>query len=142
MPEENVIPTPIEDRKPHGPGFPCPCNDGGLCLEVKCTCDGVCHGHMSCNHSPLCNCGGCNCRNCNDAYQRFRGILRERESSTNYKFVAECFVDLFLQPMGIESWSPDRMEEVTKGFERIGHSETAEHLRKGYAFCLEKRVPQ
>lgn len=35
---------------------------------------------MPCNHSPLCNCGGCNCRNCNDAYQRFRGILQERES--------------------------------------------------------------
>ena len=60
--------------------------------------------------------------------------------AADYKFVAECFVDLFAQPMGIESWSPDRMQEVAKGFERIGNSETAAHLRRGYAFALERRV--
>ncbi len=56
-----------------------------------------------------------------------------------YKLVAEAFVDLFKQPMGIESWSPERMEEIAQGFERIGHPETAKHLRQGYTICLEKR---
>ena len=60
----------------------------------------------------------------------------------DYKLVAEAFADLLKQPMGIESWSSERMEEVAQGLERIGHPETADHLRKGYALCLQKRVAQ
>ena len=66
----------LDDRKPHGPGFSCPCNDGGLCLEGKCPCGGPCHGHGGCNHEPLCYCGGCRCLNCEAAYQRFIGISK------------------------------------------------------------------
>ncbi len=58
----------------------------------------------------------------------------------DYKLVAEAFVDLMVQPMGIESWSPERMEEVADAFTRIGHPETADHLRKGYKLCLDQRV--
>lgn len=61
-------------------------------------------------------------------------------NAEDYKLVAESFVDLLRQPMGIESWSRERLEEVAQGFVRIGHIETADHLRKGYALCLEKRA--
>jgi hypothetical protein len=61
----------LEARFPHGPGYPCPCNDGNICQEGICPCGGVCHGHGACGCSAMCNCVQCACPYCKAAIQRF-----------------------------------------------------------------------
>ncbi len=74
-----VLSCTPDDRKPHGPGFPCPCNDGSVCLEATCSCGGVCHGHGMCGHTSICHCAGCHCGNCDAAIRRFLKHLRQSE---------------------------------------------------------------